>query len=197
MNQQTNNKSEDESRKNDGTENKPSHSIKKKVVSWIGQILIFVAIFVSITWWQQKDMLQAASGELSPSLTLVDMKDTVQEFIPSQQVQKTLIYFFAPWCGVCHASIDNIEAIKQSSSGKINFYVVALDWKNKQEVEKFLSSHDLTIPVLLGTRDTQEEFRIGGFPSYYVIDKNGVIQSKDMGYTTELGMRFRLGLTDT
>ena len=91
-------------------------------------------------------------------------------------------------------SIDNIEAIKQSSKGKINFYLIALDWRSKHEIEDFLAQHELSIPVLLGTQKTSESFKIGGFPSYYVIDRSGILQSKDMGYTTELGMRIRLGL---
>ena len=180
----------------DEINNNMKKETKRKIVSWTNQTLIFVALFFAITWWQQKDMLQTNSKALSPEFSLVDMQKNVQKFIPDQQKQKTLIYFFAPWCGVCHASIDNIEAIKRSAEGEINFYLVALDWKTKQEVELFLSSHKLTIPVVLGTRETQETFQIRGFPSYYVIDSKGSIQSKDMGYTTELGMRIRLGLAE-
>lgn len=167
---------------------------KKKIIAGINQGLIFLGIFVAITWWQQKDMLETTSESLTPAFSLVNMKGDVIHFEPTGQKQKTLVYFFAPWCGVCHASINNIESIKQSSDGKINFYAIALDWQNKQEVEVFLAEHDLTMPVLLGTRETLEQFQIGGFPSYYVIDNKGILQSKDMGYTTELGMRIRLGL---
>ena len=167
---------------------------RKKIISWINQGLIFLGIFLAITWWQQKDMLQISSDSLAPSFSLVDMVGEVVQFDPADQEQKTLVYFFAPWCGVCHVSINNIEAIKKSSEGKIKFYAIALDWQSKQEVEAFLTEHDLTMPVLLGTRETSDKFKIGGFPSYYVIDRSGILQSKDMGYTTELGMRVRLGL---
>ena len=169
---------------------------KKKIVSWVSQTLIFIGIFLLITWWQQKDMLTTSSHELAPSFSLVNMKGEVMSFNPSEQTQKTLVYFFAPWCGICHASIDNIESIKQSADGEINFYIIALDWKGKQEVEEFLAEHHLTIPVLLGTQQTTNAFKIRGFPSYYVIDSDGLLQSKDMGYTTELGMRIRLGLAE-
>jgi len=169
---------------------------KKKIVSGFNQILIFLGIFLAITWWQQKDMLPTSSNSAAPSFSLVDMTDNVVHFNPLEQSQKTLVYFFAPWCSVCHLSIDNIESIKQSSDGKINFYAIALDWKNKQEVEAFLAEHDLTMPILLGTNETLNDFKIGGFPSYYVIDSSGILQSKDMGYTTEIGMRVRLGLNN-
>lgn len=167
---------------------------RKKLISWTSQCLIFVAIFVLITWWQQKDMLSTGSAKLAPSFSLVSTDEKVIEFRPEQQTNTTLIYFFAPWCGVCHASIDNIESIKQSANGKIQFYVIALDWSSRQDVERFLSEHQLSVPVLYGTDQTQIDFKVRGFPSYYIIDQNGRLQSKDLGYTTELGMRMRLGL---
>jgi len=167
---------------------------RKKVISWVNQGLIFIGLFVLITWWQQKDMLSTANDNLSPSFSLVSVEGEVFEFASHQQTKTTLIYFFAPWCSVCHASIDNIEAIRRGSPNEINFYAVALDWKSKEEVEEFLSEHDLKLPVLLGTQKTQDDFKIKGFPSYYVIDEKGILQSRDFGYTTELGMRVRLGL---
>jgi thiol-disulfide isomerase/thioredoxin len=168
---------------------------KKKVISWIGQILLFIGIFSAISWWQKKDMLPTSSQELAPAFNLVSMNGEVFNFDPTQQSKNTLIYFFAPWCSVCHVSIDNIEAIRQSAPNQNNFIVIALDWKNKQEVEAFLAEHSLNMPILLGTEQTQLDYKIKGFPSYYVIGKNGLLRSKDFGYTTELGMRVRLGLT--
>ncbi len=168
----------------------PAH---KKLLSYIGQALLFIVIFYGITQWQQRDMLKTGDQHLAPSFALIDMDGNLVEFDPKKQNKKTLIYFFAPWCPICHASIDNIESIKASLKDQVNYYIIALDWKNKQEVEKFLAEHELTIPVLLGTQSTSDDFKIRGFPSYYVIAKDGQLASKDMGYTTELGMRLRLG----
>ncbi|MDH5433234.1 MAG: TlpA family protein disulfide reductase, partial [Gammaproteobacteria bacterium] len=104
----------------------------------------------------------------------------------------TLIYFFAPWCQVCHASIDNLEDIYQSEKDNINIYLVALDWKNLEEILDFLSQHQLSMPVLLGTNQTRSEYKIKGYPSYYLIDSDGKIVSKNFGYSTELGLRVRV-----
>lgn len=168
---------------------------KKKLVSWVGQILLFIGVIVAISWWQKKDMLPTSSQEIAPAFNLVSVNGDVFNFDPQQQSKNTLIYFFAPWCSVCHVSIDNIEAIRKSAPDKNNFIVIALDWKSIQEVEAFLAEHTLNMPVLLGTVQTQKDYKIKGFPSYYVLDKKGVLKSKDFGYTTELGMRVRLGLT--
>jgi len=169
---------------------------KKKLITWINQILIFIGIFLAITWWQQKDMLSTHSDDLAPSFSLVSTDNQVISFDPQAQSQKTLLYFFAPWCSICHASIENIEDIKKTADGKINFLIIALDWKTKAEVVEFIEQHQLSIPVLLGTQQTSDQFKIKAFPSYYVIDSDGLLKSKDMGYTTELGMRVRLGLAE-
>lgn len=170
---------------------------KKNIVTWTSQILLFIGIFVAFSWWQQKDMLPTNSQELAPAFSLVSMDGEVIHFDPNKQTKSTLIYFFAPWCSVCHISIDNIESIRRSSPDKSNFVVIALDWKNKQEVASFLAQHSLNMPVLLGTKKTQQDYKIKGFPSYYVINVDGTLQSKDFGYTTELGMRVRLGLVSS
>ena len=168
---------------------------KKNVLAWLNQFLLLVALFVGVTWWQQKDMLPTSSEITAPTFSLATMKGQTYNFHPEQQSQKSLIYFFAPWCNICHASIDNMEAIKKSANDKVNLIAIALDWRTKEEVEAFLERHQLSIPVLLGTRQTRQDFKINAYPSYYVINKKGLIDYKDMGYTTELGMRIRLGLS--
>lgn len=173
---------------------KPAKKKKSIALDWGIQAIILVSIFFAITWWQQRNMLSTEQEQLAPAFSLISMQGELVHFDPAKQSKKTLIYFFAHWCGVCHASIDNIEAIKESVGDSANFYAIALDWQTKEEVENFLTQHDLTIPVLLGNQEVWKNYQISGFPSYYVIDENGKLASKDMGYTTELGMRFRLGL---
>lgn len=180
---------------NENKEEAPKTVKKKKssLLDWGIQAIVLVSIFFAITWWQQRNMLSTEQEQLAPAFSLISMQDELIHFDPTKQSKKTLIYFFATWCGICHASIDNIEDIKESVGDSVNFYAIALDWKTKSEVEDFLAQHDLTIPVLLGNQEVWRNYQISGFPSYYVIDKDGKIASKDMGYTTELGMRIRLG----
>ncbi|MGB0496019.1 MAG: TlpA family protein disulfide reductase [Kangiellaceae bacterium] len=173
-------------------DNKTSKKNKSGWIDWLIQGVVLVLVFLAITWWQQRNMLPAEKEQSAPAFTLVNMQNNLIEFNPNQQTKKTLIYFFATWCGVCHASIDNIEAIKKSTGDSVNFYAIALDWKSKEEIQLFLEQHKLTVPVLMGTRSVWEDYKISGFPSYYVIDEQGKIAFKDMGYTTELGMRLRL-----
>ena len=103
-----------------------------------------------------------------------------------------LVYFFAPWCSICSLSADNLNdlrAVRDESELKI--VMVALSYGSRQEVVDFVAELDLQVPVLFGTEQQMMDYQIQGFPTYYVVDSSGRLQSKSLGYSTEWGMRFR------
>jgi len=102
----------------------------------------------------------------------------------------TILYFFAPWCQVCHASIDNLQALYQKNE-QLDVIAIALDFTSNQEVMKFTSKHQLTFPIALGNEAIKQAFEISGYPSYYVLSEENVIISKSMGYSSELGLYLR------
>ena len=102
----------------------------------------------------------------------------------------TVVYFFAPWCQICHISISNLQAIYEKNE-QINVIAVALDYVDKKEVFEFSSQHQLTFPVALGTEQIKTQFKIKGYPSYYVIDEKNTIIAKSMGYSSEIGLLLR------
>jgi len=168
----------------------------KKLLSWLFQLLVFVFIFKAASMWQQRNMLPSSDKRQAPSIVLPDLKGELRtiNFLSNDSDNKqTLVYFFAPWCTVCHYSVDSLESIKQSQSHpNLQIFMVALDWRSKQEVEEFLAKHELSVPVILGTQTTSKDYQIGGFPSYYLISNTGEIVAKDMGFTTQLGIKSRL-----
>ena len=127
--------------------------------------------------------LQALSGEF------VDLADL--------RGRPTLVYFFAPWCRICSASASNIQHLRTAlPATDLNIVMIALSYETSGEVWAFARRHDLEIPVLLGTTATARDFQVPGFPTYYVIDSNGAIVSRDFGYTTYLGLRWRMFLAE-
>ena len=138
-------------------------------------------------------MLPANGTEDAPVFSLTSL-DGGDFDLGVQGSKPTLVYFFAPWCGVCHASIDNVEDIRtKRTEDELTVYAVALDWSGRESVERFVAQHDLTIPVLLGTDAVRQAYHVDAFPSYYVLDEQGKITARSRGYSTELGMRLRIG----
>jgi peroxiredoxin len=102
----------------------------------------------------------------------------------------TIVYFFAPWCQICHASIGNLQARYQQDQ-ELNVIAVALDFTDPDEVLAFTKQHQLTFPIALGNEAIKQSFEITGYPSYYVINEENMIVSKSLGYSSALGLYLR------
>ncbi len=158
----------------------------------LGEILFVIAIFMALSYWQERDMLTSETNV--PVLTARALDDKLYRFPDKlQKTEHTLIYFFAPWCKICHLSIGNLNILRnQISEERLRVMIVALDWKNKTEIEDYMAEHDLNFPVLLGDQSWYEQYKIKGFPSYYILDNNGAVLSKSMGYSSSVGMIARV-----
>jgi len=106
------------------------------------------------------------------------------------QGKTTILYFFAPWCQLCHASIGNLQALFQKNE-QLDVIAIAMDFTSSEEVMKFTSQHQLTFPIALGNEAIKQTFKISGYPSYYVLNEENMIIGKSMGYSSELGLYLR------
>lgn len=158
----------------------------------IAEVLFATAIFMALSAWQEQDMLNSESD--MPTLSASSLKGTMYQFPEAlNKSKRTLVYFFAPWCKICHLSIGNLNILSdQIDEEDLSIIIVALDWKSKAEVEEFIADHDLDFPVLLGDEKWQQQYKIKGFPSYYVLNQQGVVLSRSMGYSSSIGMLRRI-----
>lgn len=154
-------------------------------------ILLFI-IFWSISIWQTKDLL--SQGALAPPFELITLDGQVRR-LHDTHTELTLLYFFAPWCPICHLSIGNLEKLHQiNRSQKLSIFLIVLNWNNLEEIKHFIVKHHLTLPLLLGTPELAQAYHIKGFPTYYILDNKYKIIDKSIGYTTELGLRWKTSL---
>ncbi|MFD2166780.1 TlpA family protein disulfide reductase [Thalassotalea euphylliae] len=151
------------------------------------QAIVFIAIFMFISWIRETDML-ATDTKIEQSYVLSDLHG--QQINLATGDKPAVFYFFAPWCEICHLSIGNLQSVYEKNEN-LDVYAIALDFTSQQEVEKFTARHQLTFPVLLGNESVKQDFKISGYPSYYVVDEGNKVTSKALGYSTELGIYLR------
>ena len=187
---------------------KPSDSSLRSVRSkWLRrgvELLLFILLFSALSHWLSRHMLD--SGSYAPSLQLPLLQSnpaaatrsdrssaadqTADLSWPAPQ-SRTLVYFFAPWCSVCRVSMPGLNLL---GSEDLRVVAVALDWETRQEVETFIHSVGFTGEVLLGNKNTAEQYQVQGYPSYYVMDNNGEILHQDRGLSTPPGLWLRTQL---
>lgn len=163
---------------------------KDKYNALLMDVVLLVIIMVSVSWWQNRGSL-AAKGQLAPDFVLTSLNQTTHQ-LSQYHGKEVLLYFFAPWCSICRYSADNLNDLRAArSDDELIILSVALSYQDVAEVESFVNDIDLQVPVLLGSEQQMQDYKIVGFPTYYVIDQAGKLSSRSMGYSTELGMRIR------
>lgn len=149
------------------------------------ELAIVVLVVVAVDQWRSRDLLSSATP--APVSQLPTLQGEVAT-LPAQG--PGLVYFFAPWCTVCHLSIGNLVSLSEHQPD-LTIQIVALDYQSREEVEAFIAEQQLPFQVLLGNQQTFSDWAVRGYPTYYLIDQAGNIQSQSMGYSTELGLWVR------
>tara|TARA_R110002153_G_scaffold104022_2_gene241579 strand:+ start:2771 stop:3385 length:615 start_codon:yes stop_codon:yes gene_type:complete len=153
---------------------------------WFRDLGILCGIFVAISVWQARDMLDVDSHLLVNDQLLVSTDGQTNRILKTDK--PTLIYFFAPWCKVCSLSIGNLEYL---DTNKLNIVRIALDYTNVEEVQDFADKHNISSQILLGHKGIKQQFKIQGYPTYYILDQQQKVLAKSYGYSTALGLKLR------
>lgn len=102
-----------------------------------------------------------------------------------------VVYFWASWCGICGLMQGTIHQLSKD----VPMISVAMASGDRTSVSAYRQARGFRIPTVL-----DEDGRLGrlygvkGVPALFILDRNGNIHSATTGYTSELGIRFRLWL---
>ena len=161
---------------------------------WLGSLLLDAAmiavVYLGISAWQTRNLLPVESATVAPAFTLTAL-DGETYSLAEARGRKVLLYFFAPWCNVCNLSAHNLEDMHRKRGGDLAIYLVAIGYGSVGEVRDYGSRHNLTMPILLDDGSVARNYRIAATPTYYVLDEEGAVLSRSVGYSTGLGMRWR------
>lgn len=96
-----------------------------------------------------------------------------------------LINFWATWCPPCADEIPDLQATYEARKDD-GFVVLGVNVEESREVvAPFVASYDVTYPVLLDeTGNVIKMYRALGLPVSVIVDQDGVIQVRHVGYVT-------------
>lgn len=85
--------------------------------------------------------------------------------------------FWATWCGPCVASIPkNIELVQSHPDDLVfvGMHSAASGW---DKAPQMVEDRDINYPVALDTGETAEAYGISAYPTYIIIDRNGIVRA--------------------
>jgi peroxiredoxin len=126
-------------------------------------------------------------NEAVPTFALMDLDGKKVE-ISELKGKVVVVDFWATWCGPCKASFPGMQKMVSKFSNDPNVKFVFIDtWETveskKKNAEDFIANNQYSFHVLLDNDDkVVDQFKVDGIPTKFVIDKNGMIRFKAVGF---------------
>jgi len=119
----------------------------------------------------------------APDYTLVTLAgDTVRSSDLAGKV--VVVNFWATWCPPCRLEMPSLQKLHERRSGDdVVVLGFATDVGGDEPVRAFLEERGITYPVGRATGQHRQAFGgIPGIPTTFVIDRQGVVRHKVVGY---------------
>lgn len=152
----------------------------------LGFVALLVVIFFGVRFWQQQTLVEGAAPALRATLLGGNTFD-----LATERENPVQVYFWATWCGVCKLEQGSIESVAADH----RVVGVAMHSGTDADVQKYLRENNLKVAVINDPDGTiARQWGVRATPTSFIIDREGRIRYREVGFTTELGMRLRLWL---
>jgi len=127
-----------------------------------------------------------------------NLKDFDGNFVKLSDLKGKVVVvdFWATWCGPCKMSFPALQKVVNKYKDNPDILILALDtWEREktvadkeQKVKAFIADHKYTFKVLFDDADIVSKYEVTGIPTKFIIDKNGMMQFKTIGFESEQKM---------
>ncbi|HVK96221.1 MAG TPA: TlpA disulfide reductase family protein [Flavisolibacter sp.] len=123
-------------------------------------------------------------NEDAPSFALLDLSGKKVN-LADYKGKVVVVDFWATWCGPCISSFPGMQKAVNKYANNPNVQFLFIDtWENdKKKVEEFITTNKYSFEVLLDEESkVVEQFKVEGIPTKFVLDPNGKIRFKSVGF---------------
>jgi cytochrome c biogenesis protein CcmG/thiol:disulfide interchange protein DsbE len=102
-----------------------------------------------------------------------------------------LLDFWATWCGPCKESVPHLIQIYKNYRNE-GFELIGMSTDKAGDVEmvrRFVQSMDIPYPIILTPDEVTRRYKITGLPTTILIDRNGKIREKIVGFNSAIGQQ--------
>ena len=123
-----------------------------------------------------------ASAEKLKSFKLKTL-DGVEQTLPDVLGKATLVVFFFPTCPYCNAAFPKVQKLYDTYRDQ-GLCVVWINVVTDEQrlIADWRTRHRYTVPILLGSRSTPDDYKVRMTPTHYLLDGRGEILSKQDGF---------------
>lgn len=151
---------------------------KKKISFWAACILVF-SLFCGCASAQEKP---AAAKDF----TLKGLDNSSFTLSAYRDKEPVLLFFFTTWCPFCRKELKALSGRYQQVV-KEGIVIAVIDvQESAAKIESFAKSNEFSFPILLDSDgEVAQSYGILGIPTYFLIDKKGIVQFEGNSFPDE------------
>jgi thiol-disulfide isomerase/thioredoxin len=149
--------------------------IFKMKVYWNNMMLILCLVTFNVAALERGDQV--------PPVSLIKWNSD-NSLVDLQKLQGKVLYidFWASWCIPCKKSFPMMNELRNKyHSGELEIVAINMD-EYREDAEKFLIKYPALFTILAGNAETAKAFDIPGLPTAYLVNQQGVIMSRHIGF---------------
>ena len=148
-------------------------------------LLLLLVMLVACGGGEGATLMGVNEGNQARDFTL-EALDGREVSLSDFQGKVVLINFWATWCAPCRAEIPDLQTAYETRQND-GFVVLGVNVEeSRATVEPFVAEFGMTYPVLFDeTGQLLKLYRAIGLPMSILVDEEGLIQARHIGYLTE------------
>lgn len=149
---------------------------------------LFIAVCVAVIFFFaiscKKEESKVVEAGKAPDFTLSNVQGN-RVMLSGLRGKVVLLEFWATWCPPCRDSIPALNKLYEKFKDR-NFELLAVSVDEGRDVSSivgsFVKEHAVIYPVLLDDHGVNRLYEVGGIPVMFVIDKDGRVVNKHVGF---------------
>ena len=111
-------------------------------------------------------------GKSAPEFKMIDINGNT---ILSKDTKGKVVVlnFWFTTCKPCISEIPELNAVYEKYKKNPNVIFASITFNKRENVNEFLKKHNIKYPVVSDAKETCDLFKVTGYPTNIVIDKNG------------------------